>query len=262
MRTNEQGNGGSAPADGLIVCLNCGEQFEGNYCPECGQTADTGRYNMSAITRRVLDAVNIEHGLLFLMLEMTRRPGRLIRAYLSGHRAPVYGPLKYLLLSTAIVAFLCMLLDIESANTILYKDGDIVRSLDPLYNEHVSMLYLLVLPLYALVTRWLFRKWGYNYAEHLVINTFIQAQISVFKIALIGLLFWQPLALNVAAALVTMLYPVVVFLGLSPRRTFGSVMRCTFTAGVSLTLHIFTIAIVVVVDIVVLGDALGLTIGG
>ena len=47
-------------------CHNCGHEFEGNFCPVCGQRAEVGRVgwlscSWSPITSTNVQSINIEH---------------------------------------------------------------------------------------------------------------------------------------------------------------------------------------------------------
>lgn len=42
-------------ATGKVKCLNCGTEFEGKFCPECGQSAKTGRYTTRFIFENMME---------------------------------------------------------------------------------------------------------------------------------------------------------------------------------------------------------------
>ena len=45
------------PTNTTIKCLNCGTEFEGKFCPECGQSAKTGRFTMRFIFENLMEAI-------------------------------------------------------------------------------------------------------------------------------------------------------------------------------------------------------------
>ena len=51
---------------------------------------------------------------------------------------------------------------------------------------------LLQLPFFALFTRWMFRRWGYNYTEMLFASAFISCQQAVIYVLFAALMFWIP----------------------------------------------------------------------
>lgn len=84
------------------ACLNCGESYDGRFCPRCGQSGKTRRLTMRGVMANALDVWgagnrsmprNIVH-LLF-------RPGYMIADYLRGHRQPYFPPFKMLFIFTA-----------------------------------------------------------------------------------------------------------------------------------------------------------------
>lgn len=89
------------------TCANCSLEYEGNFCPRCGQKAATSRLtprNMLGGTLEVWDFNN--KSILGTVIELFHRPGYFIRDYLKGHRAPYYAPIKLLF-------FLCVIIAIE-----------------------------------------------------------------------------------------------------------------------------------------------------
>ena len=61
-------------------CLNCGQDFEGNYCPRCGQEASTGRLSWNTVWVKVIDVWDVEqHSLPLTLWHLIWRPGYLIR---------------------------------------------------------------------------------------------------------------------------------------------------------------------------------------
>ena len=79
------------------VCKNCGESFDGRYCPRCGQAGKTARLTLRNVMANALDVWgagnrSMPRNILHLLL----RPGYMIADYLQGHRQPYYPPFKML----------------------------------------------------------------------------------------------------------------------------------------------------------------------
>ena len=82
------------------VCLNCGQEFAGDYCPRCSQSVKIDKkISWSTISNGFLEAFNIE-GRSFprALLHLICRPGYMIGDYISGHRQMSYPPLKMLVI--------------------------------------------------------------------------------------------------------------------------------------------------------------------
>lgn len=45
-----------------IRCLNCGKEFEGDFCPKCGQSAKTGRFTLRFIWENLISALFGSYG--------------------------------------------------------------------------------------------------------------------------------------------------------------------------------------------------------
>lgn len=92
------------------VCLNCGNTFEGAFCPECGQKAKTKRLGIHEI---VVDFVNSfvgsgDNKFLNTCRGLCCRPGYMVRDFLLGKRADFHNPLRlyiYLLTIYAVVSY-------------------------------------------------------------------------------------------------------------------------------------------------------------
>ena len=92
------------PLDGSEqhVCRNCGESYDGRYCPRCGQTARTVRLTARNVMSNALDvwgagSRSMPRNIMHLLL----RPGYMIADYLRGHRQPYFPPFKMLFVMMA-----------------------------------------------------------------------------------------------------------------------------------------------------------------
>ena len=86
-------------------CYTCGEEYQGNFCPRCGQSAKIGRYSfknaMQMFFEDVLGMGN--RGMFRTMRDLLLRPGYLIRDYISGMQMAYFPPFKLLFLLTALL---------------------------------------------------------------------------------------------------------------------------------------------------------------
>lgn len=85
------------------VCVNCGESFEGDYCPRCGQKGDTKRLTMKNVLTSALDVWGAgNHSMPRNIIHLIFRPGYMIADYLKGHRQPYFPPFKMLFVFVAV----------------------------------------------------------------------------------------------------------------------------------------------------------------
>jgi hypothetical protein len=80
----------------MEVCLNCKTEYEGNYCPNCGQPKDPGRLELRYFgTRFIKDILDFNRGWLPTIVGLTTRFREMVQGYLSGRRVGIISPLKY-----------------------------------------------------------------------------------------------------------------------------------------------------------------------
>lgn len=84
-------------------CLNCGTEFDGKYCPECGQSAETGRFTLRFIWENLLAAVlGRDGGIGFTIKNLFTRPGAMIVDILNGKRRKYLSPFPTLFLALTL----------------------------------------------------------------------------------------------------------------------------------------------------------------
>ena len=89
------------------VCLNCGTEYEGRFCPECGQRASVGRLTMLSVLRSFLAVAGFSNGKLWkTLLHSVTRPGHMIREYLQGKRTYYIKPLNLLVVLSLLFVIL------------------------------------------------------------------------------------------------------------------------------------------------------------
>jgi len=86
-----------------IHCLNCGTDYQGHYCPECGQKAKTRRLSM----RNIMDGIvsvffSRDNKTVRTCWELIVRPGIVARNFILGQRGRYNAPMPLLVLLVAI----------------------------------------------------------------------------------------------------------------------------------------------------------------
>lgn len=191
-------------------CKNCNNDLTGNYCSICGQSAHTSRINLHYIIHEFLHGVlHVDKGIIYTCKELTIRPGKTIRNYLSGKRVNYFKPFGYLFLLATIYTVMMHFLGvpifgnyeiiesvegdaphetIEKLNTI----NSLSKSVFDFMNNHYAAGSLISLPIAALCTFLCFFSTKYNYGEHLVVNSYIYGQTIVASIILIPFSYYFP----------------------------------------------------------------------
>lgn len=89
-------------------CLNCGTEFQGKFCPECGQRADTSRFTIKFMIQNfILGILSNDGGVWFTIKNLFTRPGQMMVDIINGKRKSYFSPfpMLFLALSLYIVIF-------------------------------------------------------------------------------------------------------------------------------------------------------------
>ena len=78
-------------------CCNCDKDFEGNFCPRCGQKATLGPVSWKSVITGILLLWGMDsRSMSYTLLQLVFRPGYLINDYISGRRQISFPPVKML----------------------------------------------------------------------------------------------------------------------------------------------------------------------
>lgn len=168
-------------------CKNCNETLEANYCSNCGQSANVGRFNYVNILGEISGSIfQLNRGVLFTAKELFLRPGHSIREYLQGKRKNHFKPLAYTFTLSTILFFTSRYLGSETQITDFiegftgYEDDfkmnpNVVARLEWLAKNY-SYSILMFLPFNSMASFLAFYGTGYNYLEHVILNAYITGQ--------------------------------------------------------------------------------------
>ena len=176
------------------ACGNCAAAVTGAYCAQCGQRAGRERLTVRSIaTHLVADALDLNRGLLYTFLELWRRPGGVVRDYVRGSTVRYSNPVKYFLVMGALTTLVYVqtglagrIAEQVAIGMRFGSNGEIhprAGAVLEIINSYFTLLLALTLPTTAASSRWAFRRAGYNFAEHLVFNTYVGAQQCVLIVA-------------------------------------------------------------------------------
>jgi hypothetical protein len=196
-----------APPIAQGACVTCGHAGALAYCPACGQQVRRERLTVRGVfAHLVTDAFDLNHGLLFTALELSRRPGQAVREYLAGRTVRFTNPVKYFLVAAALSTFIYIRSGLAARTAAEFVGGlaEGTRgevAMQPaqvaeFIGTYFNLLMAAALPISAVFSRLLFRRGGFNYAEHLVFNTYVYAQQSlIFVVAGLAFGVTEPLAI-------------------------------------------------------------------
>ena len=93
-----------APLSEVIhECASCHTNYQGNYCPRCGQSSTIGRFSFKKAFLLFLDVWGVGNRSMFRSIrDLMLRPGFMIRDYLGGMQSAYFPPFKMFFLLTAL----------------------------------------------------------------------------------------------------------------------------------------------------------------
>ena len=99
------------------TCANCGNTYEGDFCPVCGQKHDAGRVSWKSVGQELVKIWGMEsRSLLSSVLQLLGRPGYLIGDYISGRRQVCYSPVSMLFVMAVIATLILRLTGVQMVN--------------------------------------------------------------------------------------------------------------------------------------------------
>ena len=166
-------------------CFNCGNQFEGNYCPACGQRYSVGPMGWSPEEKDSAPLWGIlEPGTLgSFILQILGRPGYMISDYLSGRKRVCSSPIN-MLCYVAIAVVLILRLTGNDGTALIQSMGENPGVMGVCLNWMVSNIDWAVLIQTGLliIPTWLLFRFAPKHAHHSLVEGFY---IQVFMAALV-----------------------------------------------------------------------------
>lgn len=164
--------------------------FVGHYCNNCGQEASTQKLNFHYMWHEIQhNLLHINNGVFYSIKQLYTRPGHSIREFIEGKRVKHFQPFSLLILLASVYGFffhyfhIDVIADTKTTGSVEQRQN--LEHLMDWLGSHLSLVNVLTIPLYAFGSAVAFRKQGYNFVEHLVLNAYVAAQ----RLCLILILF-------------------------------------------------------------------------
>lgn len=239
------------------TCANCDERYVGNYCPRCGQAANTQRFTLRNAIVNFLELWGLANSVFTrTVVHLILRPGHMIRDFLNGHRQPYFPPIRMLFIVVAsflIVSFVLpqcggepvtgIHIDEEaltekgifdpttdSTNAALAGVVDKVTAIYDWFEQHVAITLLLYHSLLAVFATWLFRKAprlpDSTVVENFYAQTYICCQLLILGFVAMLCTFWyEPHDVREIDGLLSMVIYVVDYKQLYGMRWWPTIWR-------------------------------------
>src|SRR6478672_2546210 len=178
----------------VTICKNCNQQFVGNFCNYCGQTADTHKLTLHYIWHDLQHGLfHFDNGIFYTTGQLLTRPGHTIKEFIDGKRVRHFKPLSFVVVLATLYGllyhyFIGNLLDIKPKNS---QEG-VIRIFENVTHwmvDHLAYTSFIMIIGATISTYIFFKKERYNWAEHFVLNTFLVGLILVSSLILVPVLY-------------------------------------------------------------------------
>ena len=268
-----------------VTCLNCGTEFEGKFCPECGQSAETGRFTMKFVWENILAAfISKDGGIWFTLKNLFTRPGAMNVEILNGKRRRYFSPFPMLIFVLSVYILLASLTGSRDSfrkaeqtytNTEITKDNESVEQSSDVeqnkeyserfnqvermvgkclkvYNNHYTVIFMLTLPLFLFAARVCYGKSNrkrYYRAEYLVAITYSMVMVVLYR-CLVSLIY--PISQSFSESMGDFM-PLVIAVAFTVcfRKMMGfSIAKTVWRSLLTVALYYFTLGFIALVGII------------
>lgn len=241
-------------------CQNCNQIISANFCGNCGQK------KYKRIDRRYIwdeiqyTFLHTNKGFLYSVKSILKNPGKTAKEFLDGNRVNHYKPILLAFVLSGISAFISFkILDLNEMVRNYYAEqhfnSAFMNDYMTITSSYNSIIMLLLIPFFAFFTKLAFRKWGHNYYEHIVLNSYVLCYYTLLYILIIyPLMFLFKddmgifLSLTSLSVLCILFILVWFFKELYPEKSLKSVM-----GRVALTLGLMTIGFILLMVLITIG---------
>ncbi len=233
-----------------ITCKNCNQTFNGHYCNNCGQPADTHRINAHFLWHDIQHGLlHFDNGIPYSVKELFTRPGHSIREFIQGKRIKHFKPLSLVAVLAALYGFLYHYFHIDLFNASADSEIDF-GDFNEWMSTHFSWVTIATIPIYTIGTYIVFRKQGYNFFELFVLNTFKASQRLSIQILTFPILLYLN-SINHAERFSTITYLLGIVLTFWTNIQFFNKMSRTKAFFLTIVSHmIFLICFIIIIIIV------------
>ena len=252
-----------------IKCLNCGTEFEGDFCPKCGQSANTGRFTLKFILGNLLAAVlGRDGGIAYTFKNLFSRPGKMIVEILDGKRRMYVSPFPMLFLALTLYILIFTLtgskggitsdLDMDFSNNaaanaqLSLEINRLLVKAFHFYLNHYTLCYMLTLPLFVIAARICYGKQNrkrYYWAEYIVAVVYASVILVLYR-CVIGLIY--PISPNIYETM-AFLESIAIITALTAcfRRMMGfSTIKTIWSSTLTLALYYIMLGLILFIVII------------
>ncbi|MGB5361309.1 MAG: DUF3667 domain-containing protein [Eudoraea sp.] len=183
-----------------MECKNCGtpQRTDFNYCPHCGAKVIRNRLTFKNLSHDITERYfDLDNTFLRTFIHLFTKPELVIDGYISGIRRKYLNPISYLgiaLTLSGLLIFLMQKIFIIKMDMDVFNQGvnpEFYEKITPVIYDFSSLVFILLIPVFAFAGWLTFNRQGYVFSEYLVVFLYTLAQWSIvsFPISLFVLIF-------------------------------------------------------------------------
>jgi len=241
----------------MIVCKNCGDSFEGNYCNHCGeQVVSEADFTVQSLVRQAMGAItSVDSKLLRTLKLLLFYPGELTVKFIIGVRVYYMRPFQILIVSNIIFYIVLSEADLfrTPSQWFFVENFDGIQVMDKvrrisaakqfevkeiaiLYDNHSSNLakglIILLIPFFALTGKLLHPRAELAFGKHLVFATHYLSFILLLLVVIGEALILSPIPANRWFFIVPSLVIMTVYYSVALRRFYQNSWTFAIAKGI------------------------------
>lgn len=180
----------------LMNCKNCNTLFNDNYdyCFNCGGKVIRKRLSFQSLFQHFVEIFfSYDNSFLKTISHLIKKPEQVIDGYVSGVRKKYLAPFAFFTIALTISGLNFFLInkfypdfymDLSNSMVIDERTQNINKSIIEITTEYNSLIYFLLIPFLAVISKLVFLKNKYNFTEHLVIYFYTISFFSITSVIL------------------------------------------------------------------------------
>lgn|GEM_PF-904892 len=245
----------------LLRCKNCESKLSGRYCSECGQDSTETIVPLKVFLKQGVEDIFSFDFRYPRTLKALLIPGRLTEDYLKGQRVKYAPPLKFVF-NVSILLFIVVALTAPESSQVRVN-SDLTADLGYFAREYALLItfsQLLVLPVWASLIKWMFKKQRPLYLNHLIFALHYHTAVSLVIILSALLFYFIPFQISGWLAVPVLFWIYIPYLMLSFHRVYNAGLWRSILFGLLSLIGYLTL--LMIVSILIGAFTLGVLEGG
>lgn len=172
------------------ICKNCNQLITDKFCGNCGQKKYKRIDKKYIFDEIQYTFLHTNKGFLYSVKNIIKNPGKTAREFIDGNRVNHYKPILLGFVLSGISAFISYkIIGLKEIMSDFYSkqhmNSQLMNDYMSFTSSYNSIIMLMLIPCFALITKLAFRKWGHNYYEHIVMNAYILSFYTIINIAIL-----------------------------------------------------------------------------